>query len=146
MPDYEFTKFTQHVLIYAKSWYAETNAVDDIKTIMGKLSNHDPKNIPTMDVLEFVSNILHKFTLNSSDARTLSKEMWQDWKTPGAMGRMKVSLTPEDVIQAQLQVLRHKSYDEHPAFDVEPDPNILPLATDASLERWRELREVKTRA
>jgi hypothetical protein len=138
----KFNAFDSQVALYAKGWYKETDIIEDLKIILGKICLLETKFISDTDLLQQTAQTLHKClaikTLDS-DLDTLYKEIWRDWKL--GMFAYKTSLTVKDLVESHLSVLRMRNVELCPPMPT-PDPNYLPLSCEEALARWEEFNKV----
>lgn len=133
----EFTTFDQHIVLYAKSWYKETNTIEDLKVIISKISLMDTKYISDYDVLNLVSFCLHKVLSKSQtdyDLDLLYKSVWEGDR----LFTYKTSLTMTDIVNSHLRVMRYKRREFCPVLPT-PNPDYLPLAHEDTLEVFAKI-------
>ncbi len=130
----DWTMFDKQVVVYAKSWYKETDSIEDLKKVMAKECLVDTKFIKDCDVLMHVALVVHKVwkhrPADNADMDILYKDPWED-----VFWNKKTSITTKDQLDALLQVLRHKDISYFPRLPA-PSADYLPLGDDDTLERW----------
>jgi len=132
-----FNMFDLHVILYSKDWYEKTDNISDLKTLISVCCGMETKYIKDLDVLQQVSDTLHKIwaikPANNWDMDILYKDTWlEGFWTP------KTSITLKEHIESFLRVIHMKSIDNFPRLP-RPDAKYLPLAKDRTQARWDEL-------
>ncbi len=141
----DFTQFDEQVCLYAKSWYKETNTMDDLRTILSVYCGMEKKYISDLDIMNMVSSCLHKVLARQQtdyDLDILYKDVWNDYRQGKPFFSRKTELTMTDIVESHLRVIRMKRVEYIPVLPA-PDPKYLPLGDEKTLARWAEINKVK---
>lgn len=141
----KFNEFDSQVALYAKGWYKETNILEDLKIILGKICLLETKYISDTDLLQQTALTLHKclaIKTFDKDLDNLYKDIWRDWGRGANMFGYKTSLTVKDIVESHLSVLRLRNVEECPPMSA-PDPKYLPLESEKTLEKWAACHKVE---
>jgi len=136
-----------HVYLYAKHWYKHTDVVADMKILIGKRCGIDVKYISVTDIVGQLTDLVWLSITRSGNPIHFFGEFVLDitirknhWKFAGE---------PDDsdevvVIKKCLSVLSLTERSHVDGELEEPNPEILPLASEDGLKRFREIqKEVK---
>jgi hypothetical protein len=109
MPD--FTEFDAQVIFYAKQWYKETTAIEDIRVLIAKISGMEVAHVSDLDVMQLVGGVMHKTVTGNftyGDMEYLYKDLWRT-----NLFHAKKTITMNDMINSHLSVLRHQRVDNN---------------------------------
>lgn len=135
-----FNEFDNHIIIYSKSgWYKHTDTMEDIKTLISKISGTDIKYIQDIDVVQMVSSTMHKVlsvkgTPTYGDMDFLYKDIWRD---PDTFFETRKTITMCDMVESHLRVIHLKDITNYPKLTL-PRADYLPLKSNDTLERWHD--------
>ena len=131
-----------HVYLYAKHWYKRTDPIVDMKILIGKRSEIDPIYISVSDIVGQLTDLVWLSITRSGNPSQFFEEFVNDitfnqerWKY-GAYENDKQEVV---VINKCLSVLSITEKNHIDGELAEPDPNILPLAEEDGLQRFREM-------
>jgi len=119
--------FDRHIFLYAKGHYKKTNAIEDMKKILGKRSGLSPEHISDEDINYVLLDLIYSYTKKKDSfirfIFTLHPHNAWEHGCP-----IKASYDFEKVlISACLSVLRFQDIKDIPFGLGRPDPTILPL-------------------
>ena len=124
--------FDNHVILYAKGWYKQTEVVRDVATLLCNCGlgqyNIDQlirDNIVQLRVANTMFALFERSNISWDEIRTLYSEVWRS-----GVFTMKDSLSRGDVIQSMLDVIRYRCAESY---------DVLPLPDDAFLPVNRKL-------
>lgn len=141
----DFTDFDSHIILYSKAgWYRHTDTLTDIKVLIRKIALlPDDCAVSDADAVSLVADTMHRVcavnkSFNMGDMQKLYKEIWRDW-SPNSFGKDKTAITPADMIESLLGVIRHKDISNYPKLPP-PNPEYLTLATPEAVEKFNTMQ------
>jgi hypothetical protein len=131
-----------HVYLYAKHWYKHIDVVADMKILIGNRCGIAPEYISAADCISQLLDLVWLSISRSGNPPYFFNEFVND-VTIGK-NHWKFNGEPDDsdevvVIKKCLSVLSITEKSHIDGEFEEPDPNILPLKSEDSLQRFREI-------
>jgi len=136
-----------HVYLYAKHWYKHTDVIADMKILIGKRAGIALEHISAESCIEQLIDLVWLSISKSGNPIHFFSEFVLDVTI--RKNRWKFAGEPDDsdevvVIKKCLSVLSLTEKSHIDGEFEEPDPEILPLASEDGLKRFREIqKEVK---